>query len=161
MTDRDSQIAGLGNGTALRRALAAFHDKVDEDQVTFGTGMLFIGEGRELNRLLFRSYHLKDVVLSENGDGEIDSLFITLRLTARQAAQRFGEAALGKDTREALKAGEADKEFSFLQAVMPRSERDRRRRAWRRPRCWNARRSSSAPSPRSSSGLALPTQFSL
>ena len=41
--------------------------------MTFGTGVLFIGEGRELNRLLFRSYHLKDVVLSENGDGEIDS----------------------------------------------------------------------------------------
>ncbi len=102
--------------------------EVDEDLVTFGSGVLFIGEGRELNRLLFRSYHLKDVVLSENADGEIDSLFITLRLTARHAAQRFGEAALGKDTREALKAGEADKEFTFLQAVMPREERDRRRR---------------------------------
>ena len=102
--------------------------EVDEDLVTFGTGVLFIGEGRDLNRLLFRSYHLKDVVLSENGDGEIDSLFITLRLSARQAAQRFGEAALGADTREALKAGEADKVFSFLQAVTPREERDPRRR---------------------------------
>ncbi|MEQ9609041.1 MAG: portal protein [Kiloniellaceae bacterium] len=102
--------------------------EVDEDLVTFGTGVLFIGEGRELNRLLFRSYHLKDVVLAENADGEIDSLYITLRLTARQAAQRFGEAALGKDTREALKAGEADKEFIFLQAVTPREDRDRRRR---------------------------------
>lgn len=102
--------------------------EVDEDLVTFGTGVLFIGEGRDLNRLLFRSFHLKDAVLSENGDGEIDSLFITLRLTARQAAGRFGEAALGKDTREALKAGEADKLFSFLQAVMPREARDGRRR---------------------------------
>jgi Bacteriophage head to tail connecting protein len=102
--------------------------EVDEDLVTFGTGVLFIGEGHALNRLLFRSFHLKDVVLAENGDGEIDSLFISLRLTARQAAQRFGEDALGKDTREALKSGEADREFLFLQAVLPRDQRDHRQR---------------------------------
>lgn len=136
----------LGEDEAVKRWLEAAEDRlyraiynrrarfiqrsgeVDEDLVTFGTGVLFIGEGRELNRLLFRSFHLKDVVLGENGDGEIDTLYITLRLTARQAAQRFGEAALGRDTREALKAGEADKEFTFLQAVMPRGDRDSRRR---------------------------------
>jgi len=136
----------LGEDEAVKRWLEAAEDRlyraiynrrarfiqrsgeVDEDLVTFGTGVLFIGEGRELNRLLFRSFHLKDVVLGENGDGEIDTLYITLRLTARQAAQRFGEAALGRETREALKAGEADKEFIFLQAVMPREDHDARRR---------------------------------
>lgn len=136
----------LGEDEAVKRWLEAAEDRlyralysrrarfiqrsgeVDEDLVTFGTGVLFIGEGRDLNRLLFRSFHLKDVVLSENGDGEIDTLYITLRLTARQAAERFGEAALGRDTREALKAGEADKPFTFLQAVMPRAARDGRRR---------------------------------
>ena len=59
--------------------------EVDDDLVTFGTGVLFVGEGPALNRLLFRSYHLKDVVLSENGEGEIDSVFVTLRLTARRS----------------------------------------------------------------------------
>ena len=102
--------------------------EVDEDLVTFGTGVLFVGEGQALNRLLFRSFHLKDVVLAENGEGEIDTLFISLRLTARQAAQRFGEAALGKDTREALTNGGEDKPFTFLQVVTPRAERDGRRR---------------------------------
>ncbi|WP_420348625.1 portal protein [Pelagibius sp.] len=102
--------------------------EVDDDLVTFGTGVLFVGEGRDLNRLLFRSFHLKDVVLGENADGEIDTVFVTLRLTARQAAQRFGEAALGRDTREALKDGGEDKPFTFLQAVMPRRGRDSRRR---------------------------------
>lgn len=102
--------------------------EVDEDLVTFGTGVLFVGEGQALNRLLFRSFHLKDVVLAENGEGEIDTLFVSLRLTARQAAQRFGEAALGKDTREALTNGGEDKPFTFLQVVTPRAERDGRRR---------------------------------
>ena len=102
--------------------------EVDEDLVTFGTGVLFVGEGQALNRLLFRSFHLKDVVLAENGEGEIDTLFVSLRLTARQAAQRFGEAALGKDTREALTNGGEDKSFTFLQVVTPRAERDGRRR---------------------------------
>ena len=102
--------------------------EVDDDLVTFGTGVLFVGEGRALNRLEIRSFHLKDVVLGENGDGGIDSLYVTLRLTARQAAERFGAAALGKDTRAALTAGEVDRRFAFLQAVMPRAERDLRRR---------------------------------
>jgi hypothetical protein len=122
---------------AERRLTRAIYDRkarfiqrsgeVDDDLVTFGTGVLFVGEGPALNRLLFRSYHLKDVVLSENGEGEIDGVFVTLRLTARQAAERFGEAALGRDTREALKAGEVDRAFTFLQAVEPRAGHDPRR----------------------------------
>jgi hypothetical protein len=102
--------------------------EVDEDLVTFGTGVLFVGEGRALNRLLFRSYHLKDAVLEENGEGEIDSVYVTLRLTAEQAARRFGAASLGKDTRAALAAGETERPFAFLQAVRPREARDGRRR---------------------------------
>jgi hypothetical protein len=101
--------------------------EVDDDLVTFGTGVLFVGESHALDRLSFRSAHLRDAYIAENGDGEIDTIFLRLRLTARQAAQRWGADALGAKTREALARGRPDEKFQFVQAVMPRVDRDPRR----------------------------------
>ena len=104
--------------------------EVDDDLVTFGTGCLFIGESRDLSRLMFRSYHLKDIVPVENGDGDIDTLFVSMTLSARQAAQRYGEENLGEKTKELLKEpnAEPDKTVKFLHVIGPRYERDPRLR---------------------------------
>jgi hypothetical protein len=101
--------------------------EVDDDLVTFGTGVLFIGESKSYDRLSFRSAHLRDSFIVENGDGEIDTIFLRMRLTARQAAQRYGADKLGTKTQEALKHGKADERFTFLQVVTPRPNRDPRR----------------------------------
>jgi len=101
--------------------------EVDDDLVTFGTGVLYIGESRALDRLAFRSAHLRDAFICENADGEVDTLFLRMRLSARQAVQRFGEDRVGAKTREAIAKGEPDRPVTFLQAVMPRADRDPRR----------------------------------
>ena len=123
-----------------RRLMAALYDpkarfiqssgEVNDDLVTFGTGCLYIGESRDLGRLHFRSYHLKYVFPAENGDGVIDTVFIRLSLTARQAEHRYGIENLGAKTREALKGETAkpDTKFEFLWLVRPRGERNHRRR---------------------------------
>ena len=135
--NRDDEVK-LWLEDAERRLRAAIYDRrthfvqraseMYNDLVTFGTGLMFIGEGKSLNRLLFRSFHLKDVVVAENVDGEVDSFFVEEILTARQAAQRFGEARLGEKTREALRDDKPDRSFKFLWAVQPREERDPRGR---------------------------------
>ncbi|WP_240932945.1 portal protein [Pelagibius litoralis] len=102
--------------------------EVDDDLVTFGTGALFIGEAKDLDRLLFKSFHLRDVILVENADGEIDTVYISMKLTARQAASKWGEAALGDAVKEALSSKESEKQFPFLWCVAPRKDRDRGRR---------------------------------
>ena len=103
--------------------------EVDNDLVTFGTGVLFIGEARELDALSFRSLHLKDVALAENADGDIDTVFVSLCRTARQAAQAWGADNLGEKTQEALRqGGNREQKISFLHAVQPRADRDPRRR---------------------------------
>ena len=103
--------------------------EVDDDLVTFGTGVLFVGEAAGLDRLLFRSVPLKNALLVEGAEGDVDSLFLLMELSARQAAERFGRARLGAKTLEALEGPEAkpDRRFAFLQAVFPRRERDPRR----------------------------------
>jgi len=118
---------------AIYNAKARFIERsqeVDDDLVTFGAGCLFVGEGRTLNRLLFQSFHLKDVYPAENADGDIDTMHIALKRTARQAAQQWGEENLGEKTREALDgtAKDKDRPFDFLWVVQPREDRDPRRR---------------------------------
>lgn len=103
--------------------------EVDNDLVTFGTGVMFTGESQDRSRLMFRSYHLKNVCIGENADGEVDTVYVTMRLSARQAAQRWGEENLGRKTKEALQQGRnPDERFTFLQAVNPNEQRDARRR---------------------------------
>ncbi|MGE0255070.1 MAG: portal protein [Alphaproteobacteria bacterium] len=97
--------------------------EVDNDLVTFGTGVLFIGERRDLGGLVFRSIHLRDAVVDSDGDGTVDTIFVTLRRTARQAARAWGEANLGARTRAALRQERGpEHEFTFVQAVMPRAD---------------------------------------
>lgn len=98
--------------------------EVDNELVTYGTGILFIGKSD--NHLLFQSMPLSRSYIRENGDGVIDTLYIRHPLTARQAAQRYGEENLGQDTRDALNDKEAkkDKKFDFIQIVKPRENRD-------------------------------------
>jgi hypothetical protein len=100
--------------------------EVDDDLVTFGTGCLYIGEARGRRRLAFRSLHLKDVFPAENADGDIDTLYVQMTLTARQAAERYGEDRIGEKTRQALggRSPEPDRKFPFLWAVAPRGDRD-------------------------------------
>ena len=101
--------------------------EVDLNLVVFGTGVMFIGERRSVDGLLFQCLHLRDSFIAENAEGEIDTVFRRMRLTARQAAQKFGREAVGAQTREALDRDEPDRVFEFLQAVMPREDRDPRR----------------------------------
>ena len=98
--------------------------EVDDDLVTFGTGLLLILRGRD--RLTFRSLHLKRVVFAEDEDGNIDTLFIEMEPTARQAAQRFGLENLGAKTRELLDGqnNQPDKPVPITWVIMPRAERD-------------------------------------
>ncbi|MBT6442369.1 MAG: hypothetical protein HOK61_08080 [Alphaproteobacteria bacterium] len=100
--------------------------EVDDDLVTFGTGVLFVGEGARGGSLSFRSVHLSDAWLAENADGVIDTIYVQRKLTAAQAAGVWGEEALGRETREAMRRAGADTDrvFEFVQAVTPRDVRD-------------------------------------
>ena len=102
-------------------------NEVDLDLTVFGTGVLFVGERMRINApvLDFRSYHLRNTFIAENADGEIDTVFRRLTLTARQAAQKFPEERLGRRTRELLRSSrDREKEVRFVHAVLPRKERD-------------------------------------
>lgn len=98
------------------------------DLATFGTAAVFVGESRDMQRLSFRALHLKNVFILLNSEGFVDTAFLLDRLTARQAAQRYGEENLGEKTREALTNDDQkdtrEQRFEFVQAIFPREDRN-------------------------------------
>lgn len=128
---------------AERRHLAALYNakahfikssrEVDDDLVTFGTGILYMGESKAKRRLLFKSVHLKYCCPAENADGTIDTMYAEWNMTCRAAVQKWGVENVGKKTRDcyAGTGGETkdpDRIFTFLQCVQPRNDRDPRRK---------------------------------
>jgi hypothetical protein len=110
-----------------RARFVQYSSEVDLDLVVFGTGVLYVGETVGTGALAFRAHHLKNSYLAVGEDGNVDTLFLSQKLTARQAEQRFGRANLGAKTLEALDENDPDTEFEFIRVCQPRFERDLRR----------------------------------
>ena len=92
-----------------------------QDMVGLGTSCLQFDvktKDAKFDGFNFRACHLAEVVISESEEGRIDTVFRKIKLTARQAKQKFGDDAGDK----ALKALEKDpdQEFEYIQAVFPR-----------------------------------------
>jgi len=92
------------------------------DLVTLGTAIVFMGERADKDGLVFRPLHLKDTYIATNAEGAVDTMFLVERLTAPQAARRFGPDKLAGRTREASNENDRETEFDFLQAVTPRDD---------------------------------------
>lgn len=100
----------------------------DDDLVTFGTGILYVGERRDQGGLLFRCLPLRSAFIEENADGGVDRIYVQEEISAIVAAERWGRDNLGEKTREALDRDKGDDRFTFLEAVYPRDDADPRRR---------------------------------
>lgn len=104
--------------------------ETDLDLVVFGTGALFVGTTRDQNSLLFRAEPLHNVYVMRDADGEVDQVWIRVRMRARQAEQMFGLARLGDQVKDALTGRKPNpmQPFEFVHVIMPRGERNPRLR---------------------------------
>ena len=92
-----------------------------QDLVGFGTSCLQFDvktKNSQFDGFNFRACHLSEIVIAESEEGRVDTIFRKLKLTARQAYQKFGKDAGDK----AMKALEKDPDqvFEYVQAVFPR-----------------------------------------
>lgn len=78
------------------------------------------------NGPLFTTRHMKECVLFEGDDDRINGVIRQWQWTARQAFEHWGRAA-GDAVYEAFTKGDEEKKLTFLQAVLPRRERDPQR----------------------------------
>jgi hypothetical protein len=110
-------------------ARSNFQEQIHElysDLVTFGTGVIFI-ENDDDDGFRFSTRHIAEVYVSEDEQGRVDTVFRKYKTTARAAVRQFGDA---KVTQRVAKLNTDDPyaEIELLHIVMPREDRDRRKR---------------------------------
>ncbi len=101
-------------------------DNTIKSEIVFGTGNIF-SDWRFNKGLFYRDYPIGSYQIIENEMGVIDTMILTVKKTAAQAAERFGDN-IGDKVKAALaKEADANDGFSFIQLVRPRKQRQRGR----------------------------------
>lgn len=100
------------------------------DLAVFGTALLV--ETADADGLKFFLVPPGDYVLDTNKNGEVDSFFRRIPMTARQMADSFGEAKLPAFLAGAARNGLADL-YYVIHGVFPRSGGERKSELWDKP----------------------------
>ena len=96
------------------------------DDGAFGTCGLMLEETS--SSLRFETLEIGNYAICENEFRKVDTIFRDFKLSVRQAAQKFGEAALHPEMRKLLTdddAKKADQKYEFLHVIMPRQDAER------------------------------------
>ena len=96
------------------------------DFVVFGNPCLYEEEDPE-DALCFYARPISEIYILANERGKIDTVYRNFTYTARQAYQRWGNNA-GTTVMDLLKAQKVEENINFLHIVLPRGERDVRKR---------------------------------
>lgn len=103
--------------------------EMDRSMVRYGTGLLYLDKRPTGPGLRFFSPPLRECVIQEDDEGNIDFVSRKWKWRARQAVQRWGNRCSSKIQEAAEKFPE--KEFEFLHITKPNKDRDPRRRDMR------------------------------
>lgn len=121
----------LANSTQTAReelAISNFYTAIHEaylDRGAFGTCALYIEPGRR-SLLNAQAWPVGSFVIDEDESGIVDTVIREVKLTARQAVQRFGSENVSQKVRKAAEnAKQAHNKFEFLHCIYPREDADR------------------------------------
>jgi len=89
------------------------------DLVVFGTSAFYVEGDRD--GLRFSTRHIAEVTVAEDQNGKVDTVYRKFKISARAAAQRFGEENLPTQMVKDLK-DEPHKEHDLVHVVYPRGE---------------------------------------
>ena len=92
------------------------------DAGSIGTATLFTEEDIGRSVAVHIPIHPREVFISENRYGEVDTVYRKFFLTARQAVQKFGDKNLSKNILDNAK-DHPEKRHEFIHAVFPNTDR--------------------------------------
>ncbi len=94
-------------------------------KIVFGNGCIAPSLSKDKESLVFKTYHISNILFDENCDGEIDVVFRKIYYTARQARQKFPKDNLGESIERELKEKKCQsKKFEIIHGVFPREDYD-------------------------------------
>lgn len=131
LNDKKEHATWLETATEIQQGAfsdpaSQFYSKLSQSYEELGAGgnaAMWPERGRPGESLLFfRMYGAQAYYIDIDERGAVDTVFRSLKRTARQAAQFFGVEVLPEDIQEALSEGHVDKEFEFVHAVFPNED---------------------------------------
>ena len=88
-------------------------------------GIVYCEDGNEPDLLTFRCYPVESVCYAESAKGRVDTVFVEIKMTARQMVQQFDKNLLPEKVLEdAADLRRQDTEYQILHAVFPREKRE-------------------------------------
>lgn len=109
----------LDNPRARMRQATA---ETDLGLVVFGTAPIFVGEARNLNRLVFKALPLRDTAIDFDDEGLL-AVYRFKKMNVRQAEAAFGIGNLGEKAKDRIRAEKVDEKLTYINAVLPRTDR--------------------------------------
>lgn len=100
----------------------AHHENL-KDFATFGTIALKIEEGKS-SLINFKAIHIKNILITENDEGKVDTCILLMKMTAKDIVKKFAD---GGNIDEVIKKASIEKpntNFDVRLYIMPRAERD-------------------------------------
>ena len=106
-----------------------FNQAIHEDYWDFGVfGNSTLYEEKDpIQTIAFHTRPPSEIFILANARGQIDTVYRSFNLTARQAYQKWGKNA-GKKVMDLIEAQKVEQPVKFLHIVLPREERDIRKR---------------------------------
>jgi len=98
----------------------------DKSRIVFGTGVMFVEEGKGNKDLNFRTIHIADVALAEDSEGYVDTVYRTFYMSIRDLVQKFGLSSLSRESKDKYETN-AFEEIRVLHCVYPRTDEERER----------------------------------
>ena len=124
--DESRQIMSDALGTEGQRFYTQAHEYY-LDLGCFGTALFYVDEVPGEGRLTFSNRPLVECVIDQDDRERVDTVLRRFRYTARQSVQAWGDRAPAK-ARQAMAADKPNDELHYIHAVMPREDRDPRKR---------------------------------
>lgn len=111
---------------AMDQPEAGLHRALSEymmDQTSFGISGIYRRRTNDFYLpIRYSAINIKYMVIEENKDGEVDTVFIERELTVRQIVEEFGLDAVSARTREQYNNGDFLQKVKVLQLIEPRRE---------------------------------------
>lgn len=123
--DEAQQWLSKATQTALMElARSNFYSKTIEDNLSlcaFGTGALYCEEGKR-TALNFKNFKVGTYTCAEDDEEIIDTFFREMKMTVRQAVQKFGADNWGEKVKGLIAANKWETKIDVLHAIMPRED---------------------------------------
>jgi len=118
LSDTETLIYDTLNGSNFSQQIHELY----LDLGTFGTGCLYEEEDPQ-DIVRFYSRPISEIYIAEDDRERVDTVYRKFKLTARQAFEKWGDAA-GEEVKKAIEAKKYYDTFDFVHCVTPRYERD-------------------------------------